>query len=259
MGEQKPLASWNPDEASGLVDNVRATIKAVVVDYFTADSGFKGVNVNVTFARTGEADITERYMLGSADQWAPNATKTGVHPLGEGNGKIWNRSDAHKFIKSLADAGFPKNRIGNDLSVFVGTDCHINRVTQDRTYTDKKTGKERTQTTMLVTKIYALPGEKGTGAKAVSKSNGAVAGEGPSSPTSSEHDDYATDVLLRVLKAKGPVSRDDLAKQAFIEITKDRKAPIRAAVQARLVDEAFLAGLMEAGKIGYDGTTVSAA
>lgn len=257
MADQQNV-SFNPDDASGLIDNVRATIADVKVDYFTANSGEKFVNVDVTYKAT-DRDFTEHYMLGRGDEWAPNAAKTGAIPLREG-GRIWNKSDVFKLIKSLVDAGFPKNRVGTDLSVFKGTDVHLSRVVQEGATYKNKEGKEVTRTTLLVTRIYGLPGEK-AGGKAAVASKTAAAPAASATPDTSQ-DDYAMDVLVRALsdpKAGGSLPLAQIPQAAFILITRDKKAAVRQVVQARLQDEAFLAGLVEQGLIAFDGKTVTLA
>ena len=260
MTEQQ-AASFNPDEASGLLDNARVKISAVVVDVFAADSGVKFVNVNVTYK--GDNEVTERYLLGGADQWAPNATKTGAIAIKEG-GRIWNKSDVFKLMKSIIDAGFPKNRLAGDLSVLVRLDVHVSRVTQEgATYTDKKTGKERTRTTLLVSKIYTDAAQLASGAyaKGATKATKATTKAGPAPAASGDdtaNDDFATEVLVEVL-GKGPLAKESVKSPAFLIITKAKKSAIREAVQARLVNDAFLGSLVDAGIIAYDGTTISLA
>lgn len=267
MTQEKQGASFNPDDASGLFDNARAVISAVKVDYFDAKTGSKYLNVDITFKPAAGEPITEHFLLGGADQWAPNASKTGAIPVTEG-GRIWNKSQVYRFMKSLADQGFPKNRLGNDLSVLVGTDVHVTRVTDEgQKYTDKN-GKERDRTTLLVTKIYALPGEKaGKNTGTVpTQAGGSTAANAP--PTTADYDDYTRDVLVRVLENDGDVLKLGQGKRpdaiaiekipgaAFVLITRDKKALIRQAVQARMTSEAFLAGLAEQGLVEFDGKQV---
>jgi hypothetical protein len=251
--------SFNPDDASGLLDNARVKVTDVKVDYFTStkgkNAGTKYVNVDVTFEGGGQK-IIEHYMLGGADQWAPNAAKNGAIPVVEG-GKIWNKSDVFKLMKSFVDAGFPKAELGADLSVLVGCDVHVNRVTQEgATYLDDK-GKERQRTTLLVTKLY----ERGKGAAkgaATKPAAGTKASAPAAGPTTNEHDDYATELLVEILSENGNTfERAGLDKPAFLKITRAKKAAIRQAVQSRLIDEAFIAGLVEQGLVAYDGKIVS--
>jgi len=260
MAEEK-LASFNPDDASGLLDNARVTIKKVVVDYFTAKSGSKFVNVDVSYEGGGQA-ITEHYMLGGADQWAPNASKTGAIPVTEG-GKVWNKSDVFKLIKSIIDAGFPKNLIGGDLSVIEGTEVHVNRVTQEgASYTDKD-GKERQRTTLLVTKLYTeqaqLGKTKGGSFKPKAATKAAATTAAPAADDT--NDAYATELLVQILEgADGKaLPKDKLKQPAFLLIMKAKKAAIRDAVIAQLQNDAFLGSLAEAGLVTFDGGVVTLA
>ncbi len=266
VAEVEQVASFNPDDASGLLDNARVKISSVVVDVFAADSGSKFVNVNVTYK--GDNDITERYLLGGADQWAPNAAKTGAISIKEG-GRIWNKSDVFKLMKSIIDAGFPKARLGGDLSVLVGLDVHVTRVTQEgSTYKDKKTGQDRQRTTLLVSKIYTEAAQLASGAYAGGKPAAAAkaapkaaakAGAPVVSGDDSVNDEFTTEVLVEVLGKTNPIAKADVKSPAFLIITKKKQSAIREAVQARLVNDAFLGSLVEAGLIAYDGTTISLA
>jgi hypothetical protein len=251
MADEKQGASFNPDDASGLLDNARVTVTAVKVDFFTAKSGAKFVNVDVTYKGAGQ-EITEHYMLGGADQWAPNATKTGAIPVTEG-GRVWNKSDVFKLVKSFIDAGAPKP--GNDLSVFVGLDVHVNRVTQEgATYVDKD-GKERQRTTLLVTKLYG----KAEVAKVAGKAKAAVAvSDAPVADDS--NDAYIMELLVEIVtEAGGSIAKDKLPQPAFIKLTRAKKASIRQAVQDRLANDAYLGTLVEAGLIAFDGKTITLA
>lgn len=270
MPEQQGAASFNPDDTSGLIDRLRGKITSVVVDYFTtkpADGSQpkKFVNVDVTYEGGGQK-TTEHYLLGNGDEWAPNATKTGAIPTETGR-KVWNKSDVIKWVTSLVNAGFPKALVGADLSVFVGTDVDVNRVTQEGSkYTDKKTGKERERTIMLVTKIYELPkraqvaGGKVNAATAPTPATPPPVGNGSSDDA---NDGLLTEILIDVLSTKGNengIAKDKLLQPIFIQATRKKlPAPVRKSIQERSQDDAFLATLVEGGLIKYDGATISPA
>jgi hypothetical protein len=257
MAEQQGV-SFSPDDASGLVDNIRAIVTAVKVDFFTAASGVKYVNVDVTYKGT-EHELTEHYLLGGADKWAPNAGKNGAIPVVDG-GRVWNKSDVFKLVKSFIDAGFPKLRIGNDLSVLVGSDVQLSRVSQEgNTYIDKKTQQERTRTVMLVTKLFAAPGEKAAAPAAkASKVTATTAAVVESNDDS--NDTYVTELLLEILgENNNAIERTKLPQPAFIKMTRAKKTAIREAAGKRIQDEAFLGSLVEAGLIAYDGKVVTLA
>lgn len=261
--QQQSEVSFNPDDATGLIDNVRAKLTAVKVDVFTSKSiqnaGAQYVNVEWQF-KSDTGEFVERDLLGPATEWAPNKTKTGVVSL-TGKG-IWNKSDIFQRIKSFIDAGFPKTRVSTDLSVFVGGDYHLNRVVQEGKVRKNTDGTEGKRTILLVSKVYALPGEKpGRAAGTTAKANGS-AGEA----TIAVGDDYAQKVLAAIVAdKKGSVPLNQIPQAAFIHIMRDKQAPagnkkdITAAVQAKLADEAFLLSLAEQNVIGFDGSTVTTA
>ena len=198
-------------------------------------------------------------MLGSAEEWAPNAGKNGAISL---TGKrVWNKSEVFRWVKSLVDAGFPKNLVSDNLAVFAGSDVHVNRITQEGdTYTDKKTGQQRQRTTMLVTKVYATPTAKG--AKAAPATKGAAAAAPVAENTEALDNDLIillTEAISDPKNAKGlPI--DKVKQEVFIRATRAKKsAAERTTMQERAVDGGFLASLAEQGLIGFDGKTVSAA
>ena len=255
-------ASFNPDDASGLLDNIRGKITKVVVDFFTAtkgkNAGSKFVQAAFTFEGQG-VKHTENYMIGGADQWAPNATKTGAIALKEG-GRVWNKSDIYAFIASVCNAE-PKFKalIGADLSVLVGADVQLSRVTAEGSNYKDDQGVERTRTRLLVTKVYEMPkagGAKGTKATATAKPTATSA-----PADTGDNDDLLTAILVEIVgESGGSVAKSALAPAIFIKATKRKVgAPVRAALQERAQDDAFLAGLAEEGLIQFDGTTLSAA
>lgn len=270
--EQQGGASFNPDDASGLIDRLVGKITAVVVDYFTTkptdgSAPKKLVNVDVTYEGGGQK-TTEHYLLGNAEEWAPNATKTGAVPTKPGN-KVWNKSDVIKWTKSLIDAGFPKALVGSDLSVFVGTGVEVSRITQEgSTYTDKKTGKERTRTIMLVTKVTELPkkaqvaaGKPAPASKpaAAAKTAPAQTEAAPAASGEAADDALLTEIIVEAVSS-APLAKEALKQPIFIQATRRKVTPAqRKALQERSQDDAFLASLAEGGLIGFDGTTVSAA
>lgn len=258
MADVQGAASFNPDDASGLLDNARVKITALVVDFFTSKKGDRFVNADVTFEGGGQK-VTEHYMIGGADQWAPNATKTGAISIVEG-GKIWNKSDIFKFVKSMVDAGFPKENVKQDLSVFVGYDVHVSRTTQEgQTYVDKD-GKERQRTTLLVTKIYEAP-VGGKVGKAAAKATAAAAPATSTAGASDDsHDEYLTSMLIEILTENaGSVTKTALPQPVFIKATRAKKGGVREALQARIQSDAFLGSLAEQGLITVDGATIALA
>lgn len=271
MTTEQAAASFNPDDASGLLDDARVKITKAAVGTFTAKSGKNVgqtyVNLDVTFVGGGQETI-EHYMIGDATQWAPNAAKTGVVPIGREGGKLWSKSDAVKFTKSLIDAGVPKALIGNDVTVIEGLDVHVTRVTDGRTY-EAKDGKQRANSTLLVSKIYTPVDQIGkTSGKGVTAAAGggkkpvAARPAAAAAPTggsgAADVDAVATDTLIGIL-ANGPLTLDNIDQPAFLALTKAKKAAIRPQVIERMKDAAFLGTLVDGGLVTFDGQEVGIA
>lgn len=83
-----------------------------------------------------------------------------LHPSGDGKRfeVIGKNSNAFQWIGSILNAGFPKDKVDDDVTVFKGT-----RVLVESKAQPKRTGlKDQTEgkTIVLVSKILALPGAK---------------------------------------------------------------------------------------------------
>lgn len=265
MATEQAAASFDPEDASGLLDDARVTITNAEVTMFTAKQGKNAgqsyVNLDVTY-KNGDQDVVEHYLIGGADQWVPNKTKTGVVSVGREGGKIWNKSDVVKFWAALKNAGFKNGaNVGNDCSVIKGLDVHVKRVTTEGSYTDKN-GAERQRAVLLVTKIYGQASgaaSKPAAKQSVAKQATAPAASAPATPAG-DVDDLATLTLVDLLAAGKPLAVGELGRAAFLPLTKSKTpAPTRAAVIARIADPTFLGGLSEQGLVQFDGSTVSAA
>lgn len=275
MAEQQgQAASFNPADASGLFDGGRALIKTVEVNTFKSGKGDSFVNVDVTYLTEGR-DMTEHLMLGGVDKWAPLPDKSGAISLD--NKKVWNKSDPYRWVTSLVNAGFPSNKVGQNLKVFEGLDVTLQRVTTEGKYTDKN-GKERENSVVLVTAIHTSKEDIASGAYA--KNAGAAAGKAaapaatkkataaaaPAAPTPAVEvsDEYVQNLLVEILSG-GAVETKALGQKAFVLITKDKsvkaehKADTRKAVTARLADDAFIASLVEQGLVARNGNSLEIA
>lgn len=278
MSTERKGASFNPDDASGGFDKGRVVITKAVVDYFMAtkgkNAGTKYVNLNLVFDRTdGGGELPVSLLIGSAEEWSPNSSKTEAIPTRE-DGKFWNKSDIYRFMVSLVNAGFPKARMGSDFSILVGLDVDIERVQTDGTHKDKE-GKDRPNSVLLVTKVHTPAADLASGAysKNVKASGGATAAaktaankpstkvtqsSAPAAP-SADIADYAKTLVIEILEAKGaPTSVDDVAKDAYIRITKAKRGSERDAILAALKGDA-LAALVNDGLVAQDGDTLSMA
>ena len=261
--------SFNPDDATGLVDNLRGKVTGIVVNTFKAKSGESYVNVELTIG-----EHTEYYLLGNANEWAPNAAKTGAIRLGEGKGRgLWNKSDVYRLFQSFINAGFPKGKLSEDLSVLVGLDVLAGRVTIDGETRKDQNGVERPKQVLLIKTIFTSREEMESGAyakgatktatKAAPKATTAAKTAAPAAAPAAEvaDDGYIAELLIEILsEAPGKsLAKEGLKTPAFLKLTKAKKSNLRASVQGRMQEDAFLASLAEGGLISYDGSSVTLA
>jgi hypothetical protein len=268
MAEAQKLVSFNPDDASGLVDNLRGKVTGLVVNTFKAKSGESYVNIELTIG-----EHTEYYLLGNANEWAPNADKTGVISLKEGGSKIWNKSVVYKLFQSFVNAGFPKAKLSDNLAVLLGLDVLAARVTQDGETRKDQNGVERPKQVLLIKTIFTsredvesgkyatASAPKAVSAKAAPKATAAPKAAASAPAAEAADDSYVAELLVEIL-SEAPnktLTPAETKTPIFMKLTKAKKASLRASVQARIVEDAFLASLVEGGLISYDGSSISLA
>jgi hypothetical protein len=144
-------------------------------------------------------------------------------------------SNCFYFIKSLEDAGFPKDKIrSKGISIINGTEAELHRVDQPKrrnlVAVDEETGEERTRTMPTITTIYSLPWEK-KGLKAreaaelalkgKGKGKKPVAGAGKKPKPVIEDDDEEEEAQLNKkfpkAEKKGAVDLDSAAEKAVMQ------------------------------------------
>ncbi len=176
---------------------------------------------NVDDGDQGE-EVHENYSIGNASQWAPSEDGKEIIPIGKAKG-LNDNCKFMIFMSNLVNAGFPEDRLGNDVSAIINIRCHVNRIAGPKVK-DKKTGEDRKESTVLVvTKIHQLPWEEDKGGnKGKGKGKGKAAGTGTSTttPAGTGEDDevnqLATAFVLDLLSNNpNGVRKADLPRLAF--------------------------------------------
>jgi hypothetical protein len=239
----------NPDgfsEGTGLFDDVDGAIVNVqfttdLPENYTTD-GANPLFANVSILLDGdgseeERTVTQGYSLGakSSENFTIGDDGFGLIPQSDhatvNKGTKWGI-----FMAALAKEGVtPAILNGGDMSKLIGLNAHWNRTAdKERKGLRNQRAGGRPATTLVCTKIHALPGGKSTG-KGAGKSNGA---DVATSDTGSL-DDKCSTYLLDILASKdGKVQRSQLALLASKVALKD---PQRLEISKRMADEAFLA------------------
>ena len=185
------LVSLNPDdfgEGGGLLDDVDGIIvdaKAVMYDYGGKQDPVPGALLKVD---TGaDEPVPQFWGIGSSNDWEPNADGTGFKPIGKKT-QIIKNSNLGLLIASAINSGFPKSKVKNDLTVFVGMEAHFESIAVER----KGLDKDKSYTTFLITKIHKLPGD--------AKGKGGSKGGGKATTTTSS-DEISDDVKMKAIEA----------------------------------------------------------
>ena len=177
-------------------------------------------------------------------------------------------SEFVQFMVSLVEAGFPEQEfgVGANFEALIGTRVRFARkvdekATKERGKRKGKDGKEYNRDVLLVEAVLGRAEVKKGGAKkaaaktAAPKATGAKAAAKKTAPDTS-----AVDGVVAALVAEKEVPYKGLGG-AFVRYA--LKAGIaqedRKAIQATLLDEAYLNDATERGIIVFDGTTVAAA
>jgi hypothetical protein len=212
------------------------------------------------------------YSAGDPTKFAPSPDGKALTSLTGSATGLNASTNALAFLTSLVNAGFPEDRISNDVSVFDGTVAHVNQVAQPKRtgLKDQKEGK----TYLLATYIARLPWEEGAaptkpakGAPTATAKQTAAAprpvavpAATPTPATPAAPMDLtakAREAVTKILIEKGGVlEKGKLPTFCFQSFNGD---PDRNAIVQLVHSEAFLAAGKADGAFAYDGTLVSLA
>jgi hypothetical protein len=212
------------------------------------------------------------YSAGDPTKMQPSADGKAIVPIAGATGLNVN-TNAVAFISSMVNAGFPEDKIGNDISVFDGLGAHVNQVAQPKRPGLKKPEMEA-KTYLLVTKINRLPWEAAP--KPVAKGAPPAAAKGAPAPgpravpppaapvavapvavvTEGASDNgalvqKARSTVLQILAEKGgAVLKKQLPTEAFRTLSND---PDRNAIVTMVFQDAFIAAAVAEGAFAFDG------
>lgn len=216
-----------------------------------------------------QGKFTQCYSAGKAEYFVPSDDQRRFIPVKPELAGINQNTNAMMFLVSLVNAGFPEDKIGDDVSVFDGIKCHMHTVPQPKRA--GLTGSDG-KTVLVVDKIHQLPWDapatapkakaatKATAPKppmatqvqapqAVNQQAAAVAAIDQTTPLFAQ----AQEGLLGIIASKGgSVAKKDIAGLAFSVFAKD---PNRNALVQMMYKDDFLAA--EGQPWSFDGTTVS--
>lgn len=263
--------SLKPSETTkggGLLDD--EDVKIVESKFVMFDYGGKAQPVPALLwkldAMDGSEPVAQYWSMGKATDWIPSDDGKELVPIGRAT-QLVESSNGMVLIGSAVNAGFPESKLGDDVTIFEGMECHVNRIAAP----ERKgmVSKKENQTILTVSKIHKLPWEKdadkekskSTSTKSKSRKSSKSKPGGPENSSDERSvEDIATEFLLNLLAdearmAQYPdgIPKARLAPEAFGAFP--ASDPNRSAVVQTVFKDEFL----NSGPWTYSGGKLSMA
>lgn len=241
-------------EGGGLISDVDVVFQEVKFAMWDYNGSIPVANPAVMVKMT-EEDGTEHVQYWSAGQskdWVASDDGKKLVAVGNASG-INSSSNAGILLTSIINAGFPEDRVTDDIGVFQGMKCHVIRQAAPKRNVVKQPradGRVYEDTVLIVSKINQLPWEKKGAATKTAAGKAAT-------PTAVENDGdaiaaKATDVVMEILTAEGKgIPKQQLVTKVFQAAKSD---PDRNKLVQMVHKDEFLSN----GPWAYSGGVVSA-
>lgn len=220
-----------------------------------------GPALRVVFVDGEDKEHIQYYSAGKIEKSVPSEDGTKLLPVNLESPRGLNKSTkAYAFLTSMlnADPGVRALLAEGNVKKLTDTRAHVQAVAdKEKDGTTKKNAKGYDRTTILVSKIIALPGQKpaAAGAKAA-KATAAAPAAAAAAPANSDIDDATVGYILGVLAANGgSVAKAQLTTKVF-QAANAAKDANKSPITTRAGQVEFLKGRSE---FSFDGTTVSIA
>ncbi len=275
MADSNKGVSLRPGDAQegGFLDDADVTIKSLRagLQTYAGHTEYKPrAAIVATFITDDDREKVEYYPVGSTDKLVASGDTSKFLPV-SGSGGIMKKSKGWYLVGSLINAGFPEDKVTDDLTVFDNTRVHVLLTTLPEKIKDDK-GADKDNKALLVTKILKYPWEaaKGGAAKkagAAGSTAKAATTSAPAAPAAAtqmpELAQKATDTVAAVVaEAGGTLSRVKLNQGVFRKLSND---PDRNQIVQTVGNVAFLQTLndqmVQVGEdiktLAFDGTNVT--
>jgi hypothetical protein len=254
-------ASLNPKDAlaGALAPDGEAVIesaRAVMFDYSGKVAPAPAAWVHLKYVDGTEFD--QYYSCGSADKLAPSPDgKRFINPNGDdGEAHFGKGSNFMLLVSSILDAGYPEDKLSDDLSSFDGMRVVIQNKPQPKR--QGLQGDREGKVIPLVAKILQLPGEKP--ARPTTVHTGTSPASTPASlvATASELDTVTVEKVQEILaEAAGNTRTVQQLGMAILMRMGKEKDPRMADVKKLATDPTWLAAHAEEGAWRFDGKSVT--
>lgn len=230
-------ASLNPEdhiEGGGLIDDVDVEITEARFDMFDYNGkAAPAPALRVEMVTEEDEKDIQYYSVGNAASWAPSDDGSQIMAIGKDTA-LRMTTNCGILLKSLIDAGFPGDKLGDDISILDGLKCHVLRIPAPKrsglnTVPAAEGEKKFEKTILIVSEILTLPWEKAAKKKASKKSSGGGAAKKKAAtkkavPAEDEADlnESATEAIMGLLAENdGSITKKELAGKLFQSLKGD--------------------------------------
>lgn len=247
---------FNPEnfvEGGGLLDDINVLFKETRIEMFDYNGKADAAApcLRVTMEDDDGAEHLQYFSMGKASDWQPSEDGTTVIAVGKATG-IANSSNAAQLIASIVNAGFPTNKITDDIRWLEGIRAHLSRVPAPKrgglVKKPREDGRVFEDTILIVSEILQYPWDKkpakGKPAGGTAPAAGKPATAGTKAPASAppadvDIDSVCAETLLEILSEQGggPIKKAQIAPLAMKKV-KDK--PYRNQVVATIFKDDFL-------------------
>lgn len=262
MAEGASLKPSEMTEGTGLIDDVDATWKECSFEMF--DYGGKvsqPVPALKAVLETDDGEEVEQFWsMGASKDWIPSDDGKRLIAVGSAT-TLKSSSNGAILLTSLVNAGFPEDKIGDDIGVFEGMVAHMVRIPAPKRpglkRQPREDGREYEQTILTVGEIITLPWEKkkAKGAPKKTAAKGApkkAAAKKAEAPADDDVNEAAVGFMMAALAEAGDegLTKKELPTKAFQALKDD---PNRNAIVQLVYQDEFL----ESGPWNYEDGVVS--
>ena len=196
--------------------------------------------------KTQDGDQWQYWSSGKLEYFEPSKDGHRAIPVGSSE-KLSDSCNAYTLLASIVNAGYPRDKFTDDLSIFDGMLAHVIRVEQKkRAGLDSEDGKART---VLTVESILEPFPWDGGKKRKGKASKAKAAE--ESESDEDFDEIAADTIVKILTDAdgGPVKRTSVVGRMLKILKKSHPDDFKKIIQATN-EEGFFEGLED---VEYDG------
>jgi len=244
--------SLNPETfvEGGLLDDADVVFKEAAFELwdYQGKSPVQVPALKLTMELDGGDTFEQYYSMGSANDWMPSEDGKSLMAVGGATG-IRKSTNGSLFLTSLVNAGFPASKLGDDITVIVGTKAHMIQKAQPKRAGleggDKRKGadgKEYDRTLLVVESIKELPKgvgkvAAGGGKTAAGKGAGKAAAAATAESEEGGAEDVAVATILQLLAESPVLEKTKLPAECFKVI---KGNPHQAAVLKLVFSDEFL-------------------